>query len=373
MLIDFLSPVVSTSEFKKFQLGHALVKYQEQFPDLSGIKVALVGICDARPNENNIDCSHGPQAVRQELYKLSTNRAMNNQFADLGDIKQGETIEDTRKAVEVVCSELLNLEILPVFIGGSKGFIESIYHSYAVNNKNIDLTYIGSNLPLQENELLGRVCAWEPHYLYNLNAIGLQKHFVHPKSFDIMENLGFNHLQLGKLKGNISDAEPIIRNTDLVCFDIGAVSSVFAPANENATVSGLDADMSCQLSWYAGLSDTCRVFGLFEINPLLDQIHRTAQLGGQMVWYFMEGFLNRKNDHPSLHNEFYTYRCNLTNNASDILFFKSKRTNRWWMELPGVNNSKDRFKVIPCTYNDYQSATNGDIPDRYLKALQHIA
>ncbi len=135
---------------------------------------------------------------------------------------------------------------------------------------------------------------------------------------------------------------------------------------------GLEGDMACQLAWYAGVSDTSQCFGLFEVNPRLDNRNLTSQLAAQIIWYFIDGYANRRQDHPSLHDEFLRYRCGFENNHQDIIFHKSKRTNRWWMEIPHPRslNNRDKNLIIPCLYSDYQQATSGDLPDRYLDAIQ---
>jgi hypothetical protein len=54
-----------------------------------------------------------------------------------------------------------------------------------------------------------------------------------------------------------------------------------------------------------------------------------------------------------------------------LVFKKSKRTGRWWIELPNNNSSHNNLSttaLLPCTYDDYLSATEQNIPDRWLKA-----
>ena len=58
----------------------------------------------------------------------------------------------------------------------------------------------------------------------------------------------------------------------------------------------------------------------------------------------------------------------------DILVFKkSEKTGRWWIEMPfisNVNNKLKRHTLLPCTYGEYLSATNQEIPERWYKARQ---
>jgi len=55
------------------------------------------------------------------------------------------------------------------------------------------------------------------------------------------------------------------------------------------------------------------------------------------------------------------------------VFFKSKKTDRWWIEIPFLEYSNTKSKQHPllaCTYEDYVSATSGVIPERWYKAYK---
>jgi formiminoglutamase len=57
-------------------------------------------------------------------------------------------------------------------------------------------------------------------------------------------------------------------------------------------------------------------------------------------------------------NEFHTLFAEV-----DTVFLQSKKTGRWWMQLPD-----ERF--IACSYRDYQQASSNDIPERWLRAQE---
>jgi hypothetical protein len=51
------------------------------------------------------------------------------------------------------------------------------------------------------------------------------------------------------------------------------------------------------------------------------------------------------------------------------VFYKSKRSEKWWMEIPKQDTDKfDRATIIPCSYQDYQMAQAGEVPDRWINA-----
>ena len=50
-------------------------------------------------------------------------------------------------------------------------------------------------------------------------------------------------------------------------------------------------------------------------------------------------------------------------NEVESVFLQSKKTGRWWMQLPNK-------KIIPCSYNDYVQASRNEIPERWLRAQE---
>ncbi|MEO6546607.1 MAG: arginase, partial [Ferruginibacter sp.] len=85
----------------------------------------------------------------------------------------------------------------------------------------------------------------------------------------------------------------------------------------------------------------------------------TAKQIAQMLWYFIDGKSRSKQeaslDDRNLFNEFHTVFAEV-----GTMFLQSRRTNRWWMQLP--NN-----KMIPCSQLDYISASRNEIPERWLR------
>ena len=53
-----------------------------------------------------------------------------------------------------------------------------------------------------------------------------------------------------------------------------------------------------------------------------------------------------------------------------INFYKSNKSNRWWMEIK--DNKFKKETLIPCTYNDYLEANNQNLPERWWKTLRKL-
>jgi hypothetical protein len=216
----------------------------------------------------------------------------------------------------------------------------------------------------------------QPNLLFNFSNIGYQTYFVGDEAVQTMDNLLFDTYRVGQVRAALEDAEPIVRNADILTFDISAVRQTDAPANRNTSPNGFYGDEACQVTRYAGLSDKLSCAGFYEFNPSLDRDGQTAHLLAQMIWYFLEGFYNRKKDIPlKSKTGFVKYRVQVKNTDHEILFYKSKKSDRWWMEVPYPDNKIKfyRHHIIPCSYKDYQMACNEDIPERWWQAFKKFS
>ncbi len=365
---DFLSPLPSyfAEQNSSGTIGELVDKYIDQLPEWEDADIAIIGILDGR-NTSNKETSLAPNQLRKELYSLIASTTKAN-IVDIGNIEPGKTFNDTLFALQEVCKTLLSNSIIPVLLGGSKELGYAQFAAFQKIVKNLEATIISPTIDLDKHAFLNKICLHEPNLLFNINALGYQSHYVPEKAVSTLRKLYFNPIRLGVLRSNLADIEPVLRNTDMTSFDIGAVKQSDAPGNHDNNPSGLTSEEACQLCWYAGISEKMRSFAIYEINPEFDYRNTTSKLGAQMVWYFLDGYYNRKGDHPEMHKEFLKYRCTMVQNEPDVVFYKSKRTERWWMEIPGHTSAKNL--VIPCSYSDYTMATKGEMPDLFFKALQ---
>ena len=191
-----------------------------------------------------------------------------------------------------------------------------------------------------------------------------------------MKNLYFDIYRLGKIRNNLEDAEPLTRNADMITVDISSIRQSDAPASGNASPNGFYGEEICQIMRYAGLSDKLSSIGFYELNPELDINNQTAHLVAQMIWYFIDGYYNRKHDHPYKDkDEYIKYTVSIKNHKDQLIFYKSKKSERWWMDVPVKTNYKsiyERHHLVPCSYNDYEVACKDDIPDRWWQAYQKL-
>ena len=98
-------------------------------------------------------------------------------------------------------------------------------------------------------------------------------------------------------------------------------------------------------------------------------------LVAQMIWCFFDGFYNRKKDVPlNPKSDYVIYKTSLKEDAHELIFIKSKKTDRWWMQVPypTLGSKNERFHLVPCLYDDYQLAVSGEMPDLWWRTYQKL-
>ena len=383
----FLTPVpadlLADIAVSKSQLGKQIDYHTENhFPDGEDVKVAIIGVEEDRYSENNKGCGKGPNFVRKKLAQhFGFDRDIS--IADLGNIAPGEKVEDTYVALKTICQELIRDEIIPVVIGGSQDLTFANYIAYekleqTVNLVTVDplLSFSSFNKPIDSNTFLNNIILHQPNYLFNYSNIGNQRPYVDKELYELMDKMYFDTYRLGEVSEDIKSVEPVVRNADLLSFDVSSIKRSDAPGCKPSGPNGLTAHQACQLCRYAGMSDKLSSVGFYEFNPEVDIHHNTAALLAEMIWYLIDGIINRKRDYPiGDYREYQKFIVSLSGQSHQITFFKSHLSNRWWMEVPypaGKKNRYQRHHLVPCTYADYQQATNEEVPDRWWKAYQKL-
>ena len=352
------------------------------FPSLEGIHVALIGVAEDRNSLNNDGCSLAPDAVRAFLYRLYGG-SFSPKVADLGNIMPGHSTEDTYFALRSTVDALIRMNIIPVILGGSQDLSYAQFLGYKDLEQTINVVAIDSVFDLgnpdddiTNTSYLGKIILYQPNYLFNYSNIGYQTYLVDPASVQMMNKLYFDVYRLGQVRDKIEEAEPVIRQADMMTFDITAIKHSDAPANPNASPNGFYAEEACQMMRYAGMNDKLSSLGIYELNPQYDESGKTAHLVAQMIWCFMDGYYNRKNDFPNRTSADYTrFHVILEEHKYEINFYKSKKSDRWWMEIPYPPHKDVKFErhtLIPCSYKDYEMAIQNEIPDRWWQTYQKL-
>jgi arginase family enzyme len=278
-------------------------------------------------------------------------------------------LQDTYAALRTVLTELIKLERTVIIIGGSHDITLPQYQAYGHIKRIIEATVVDSAIDLKSESMLKsqsflmEMLTGEPNFIKHYNHIGFQSYFVHPRMLETLDKLRFDCFRVGVVKESIEEMEPVLRNTDLMSFDISAIRYSDAPSTEYSP-NGFTGEEACTLMRFAGMSAKLSTAGIYGYQPEMDYRFNTAKQIAQMIWYFIDG--KSRSNHEAQFDEkqnFNEYHTVFTD--SDTMFLQSKRTNRWWMQLPGN-------EMIACSYNDYVNASRNVIPERWLRAQERL-
>jgi arginase family enzyme len=384
MNFNFLSPVsdlvLAHNELLSQQaLGRKLRIHSKQqgIPDLEDVNVALIGVLENRNDHNYIGDEFQLNDIRKAFYSLFPG-SWNTVIADLGDINQGESVEDTYFALKTTVAILIQKKIIPVIIGGSQDLTYANYRAYdmiipMVNIVNIDCKFdLGdSNKPIKNNSFVGKIILDQPYNLFNYATIGYQTYFNSQEEIDLMDKLYFESYRLGQVSKDLSLVEPVLRDANIVSLDLSSIKSAEVSLNQKYSPNGFDGKEICTISRYAGISNKVSSFGIYEYKPSKDD-EITSMLIAQIIWYFVEGVNFRIKDDDFTDENSYQKYITLVEDQ-ELIFFKSNKTGRWWIEIPfltEINTKLRRHTLLPCMHQDYLDACNNKVPDRWYKAFQ---
>jgi formiminoglutamase len=371
MLENWLSPI-NLKDIELFdqlsdgQVGRSIRIFNttdKNIPDLKNVQIGIIGIGSEDAN-----------AVRSSLYALSFSfQAL--KIADLGNVRKSVS-----SFLIPLISELLNGGICPVIIGRSESFTLAQFQAYHGIKHPVNIAFIDERIRYApkinaDNYTLHQILGFKNNHLFHCSFIGYQTHYTGAETIDFLEEHHYEHIRLGKLKSALEEVEPIIRDADFLSLNIAVLKQSEAPGQINPSPSGLFVEDLCQLTRYAGMSDKLTSVGIYGYNKSLDSGTQTAQVVALLVWYFMDGFFNRKHDYPSqgVVNHLVEYIVYIKDIDYKVTFWKSNKSGRWWMQIPAKTKKKhDRHRLIPCSYNDYMTATNGDLPERLMNAYKRF-
>ena len=370
-ITDFLEPVdtgiISDDEgYKDGQCGKTMLIYEKQMPDLSDTDIIIVGCPEYRGKQAGKKPVKGPDRIRKELYAMYYWHP-DIRIADIGNVKSGSALSDTYAALKTVVGECISAGKTVIILGGSHDLTLAQYNAYADNKTIIEAVCIDALIDIdidsrrRNDNFLMEMLTGEPNFIRHYNHIAFQSYYVHPHMLQTMDKLRFDCFRVGHVKESLEEMEPVIRNSQLFSFDISAIANSYAPANR-VSPNGLNGEEACVLMRYAGMSPNTNSIGIYGYDESLDRDGLTAKQISQMIWYVIDGRSRGRREaklgEAGSFNEFYLAFAEV-----QTTFLQSKKTGRWWMQLPDKN-------FIACSHKDYLLASSNEIPERWLRAQE---
>jgi len=336
---EFIEPLLSKN------MAQFIDFHYESFPVLRDGTVAIIGF------------SEDYDEVRKELYQNLQWHFGQMSVVDLGYLKKTEEMY-----LQPILQELIEGNIFPILLG-MPIFLQNVVDRLLISKfKKFNFANISSRIDSVPKPNI--------HYL----PIGYQQHYIHSAQFEQLDNLFRDHLRLGQFRANNEDAEVLLRSSILVNFDISCIRASDAIGQQMPSPNGVTSEEWCLLNRFAGISDATKIISITGYDFSLDNQFVTARLIAQGLWYLLEGIYERMGDYPSSLNNLVEYVVDIQSlDQYSIVFWKSTKSGRWWMEIEKSNlKLKQNKLLIPCSIQDYLKASNNEIPDRLIKAISYM-
>ncbi|MBN1989629.1 MAG: arginase family protein [Bacteroidales bacterium] len=343
-------------------------------PTIGARDIVVIGIPESR-NSSNASASFAPNEIRKHLYALSASAVKGN-LIDLGNIKHTSKTVDTYIATRDVVNYITGKGATVVILGGTQELTWHAYQGVKELRENIGVSIIDSRVDLGFDESdFGSTCFYDSFLkepivsLLNLSVLGYQGYLVAQNHIERLKTANLELVRLGAVRGHFKEVEPILRDSDIVSFDMAAIRQSDCPGVLHPSPNGLYAEEACQLTRYAGLSDRTSVFGIYELATSADPSGQSAHLAAQLVWHFVEGHGQRKGEYPYHRaKELKKFIVGTSTPGVDLVFYRSIVSDNWWVEIPsGIPNLFPDDKItIACSYTDYVAASKQELPDRWM-------
>jgi arginase family enzyme len=378
----FFSPIETIQkEFLADQLGSKIERNEGVFPELKPGGLAVIHVPEYRGIKNISENSNSVDGFRKKIYDLYAHVDWKFDIYDLGNIIPGNELKDTHFAIEQIIFELVKKRIIPIVIGGSQDLTFAMYKGYSRLEQTINTCAVDHKLDLGDVEddihsegYLSHMLMQRPCYLFNHANIGLQIPYAGIKDLELFERLYFDACRLGEFNSDFRRAEPHLRNSDLITIDFNSIKASETLTKE-AQPNGFYAEQICQIAKYAGISDKLSSLGIFNHIGTSDS-EIADHLLAEIVWYFIDGFAQRKADFPiGSKAQYIRHIVAMDDFEEEIVFYKSNKSDRWWLEVPyppQEGMKYERHHLIPCDYEDYEKAMNNELPDLWWKTYQKL-
>lgn len=304
-----------------------------------------------------------PREKLAELFAIPA--SPKGRVIDLGHLKAGLDETLSTDILERIAETIKELDAAALLLCNEEAFIQPWFMALKRFRKQAELSVISSRFTLMPvyQDLLSLP------FMHKLHCLGVQHSLCEPELRSSEQHPRLHQIRLGALRKELLQAEPVLRNSDMLVFNTNAIRFADFQASGNVIPNGFFSEEACALARYAGFSDR---MALGMVGPYFyeaDEHGNNAALLAQIIWHFMDGWAARCSDHPDLHEDFISYRCELTHERLSLLFFKSRLTERWWMEIPDVDSER---VLIPCTYSDYNTAASGETPELFFRAIRNL-
>ncbi len=314
-------------------------------------KVAIIGTGDMTLN------------LREAFYKLDLTSIIEN-IADLGDIRNNDV-----SLMTSAYKELLSEGIFPIVIDSSINTSLAFANALKILNREANFGIVSPSTHQSSDCYSIYSQLIDGDKAKRISFLAYQKHYANPIDQTIPKLDISGLLSLGKIRDDIKEAEPILRNQNVLAFNTRSIKASDSIGLKNQKNIGLTSEEACRLLQYATTSSNLNGLHIFGHELDLDYNSKAgAELIACLVWYSIQG-RQKANRNQQSKKEMTNFIVELESHDLQLLFWKNEKSEHWWVEIPNINTNKGN--LIPCSENEYLLAKENKMSDRLFNILAH--
>ncbi|MBK7811851.1 MAG: hypothetical protein IPO62_12455 [Saprospiraceae bacterium] len=297
-------------------------------------------------------------AWKTHFNKMDLGAFKKHRIMDLGEFAGN----DSEKMAQTL-GFLIDQGICPIVIGGDKELLESLHILQETQMKPYSLSWVNPGLHLSD------LAIWQDHFvLKEIQGIAMQRHNTQKQEIQTqLSEITISYLSDFRKSSNSVD--PLLRRSNWCFFDPHSIRYSDFPASEHLLVSGLFSEEAASICKMAGAGEKNQLFMISSWKTEVENKDLCDYNISQLVWYYMEGYNQKKLDETEKNSHLTEYVVDLTELDLEICFCKSEITGKWWFKSPTYEGHTKSSILIPCTYDEYLQTIQESIPKRISELL----
>lgn len=346
----YLTPVdcgISVSD----SIGDVVLKFSE-VDNFDIIDVFLLSIPDSKGSDFS-------RLVRKDLFGLFPH--FETKVCDLGCLKIGNTVADTLHAFKYV-TDIIHANGKVLLILDTHFFAELLFLNHNTDSKSFSTVLTNSfNYPCH---IKGSINLLNNTVLPTA-YIGLQNFLSSVNDYSLANSSNTLIYRLGEILEYPKSAEPTLRDSASCFLSLSIIERSSDFKISGGSVNGVSIHNACQLSYYAGRSNSVGLFVMDGISfcKLTSDSYLSA-VTAQIAWHFLFGRSHMLQFDKSSKSYKSYYITNLHDDV-DFCFYEDLALNIWWLEI----TIGKTVSVISVTVDDYKKMQAGEIPKNVAHAI----
>ncbi len=237
---------------------------------------------------------------------------------------------------------------------------ESFIEPSKLNSETLVVSFNTNTSEIYELEFIKNVTLFSPDVKLEyqthfdlINLLGFQRHLISKPILNALNINNKRNLSLGLLRQNISNVEPILRDSDFVHFDLSSLKWSELKGTLNSYSTGWTTEEFIQLTKLVGFSDQVKIINYSNFDESEDMM---VEFFSSCIWYLCE----------SLDTQFHSSGEQISNivhlpdTEHYITFHKIIETNKTWVSI-------EDGSTLPCSLEEYSIAVDqGEVSDRII-------